>query len=547
MSAGRRTRRTFAVALAAVGVLGVGPAFVGAASGPAASSAPTPSGGGGGGGGTLVIGKSFDLATLDPGREYETSGNIIVPAIYDTLLTFENNDVSEPKPSLATSWEVNDDATVYTFTLRDDAVFSDGTPLTATDVAFSLNRMRELKGNPSFLLEGVTAEAKDDTTVVLTSEQPNPALPRILPTPALGIVNSKVVIANGGTDQPGADTADTAEEYLNSTSAGSGPYMLESFSTTSETVIARNPAYVGPTPATFDRIVFRNSDGTTQAIDVQNGNADIVMDLASDQLSSLRNADGLTIDETASPTIFFLFANADSTVSDVTSNPDFVEAVRYGLDYAGLLDLAGAGAVQAPGVIPDSFLGALSPDQVVVRDVDRAKAALARCDCADATVQLEYPSDLTANGLAFGPLAERIEANLDEVGIKVELVPGPTATTLENYRAGKEQMGLWLWNPDYPDPQDYLAFGPGQLIGLRAGWAEGDAPDIEAIAQQAATSVDDAERGPLYQQFQQQLNESGPFFPLFQPEAAVVSVTDRVTGAEFNPSLTLDVRRLAPA
>ena len=222
--------------------------------------------------------------------------------------------------------------------------------------------------------------------------------------------------------------------------------------------------------------MFRNSDGTTQAIDVQNGNADIVMDLASDQLSSLRNADGLTIDETASPTIFFLFANADSSVSEVTSNPDFVEAVRYGLDYAGLLDLAGAGAVQAPGVIPDSFLGALSPDQVVVRDVDRAKEALARCDCADATVQLEYPSDLTANGLAFGPLAERIEANLDEVGIKVELVPGPTATTLENYRAGKEQMGLWLWNPDYPDPQDYLAFGPGQLVGLRAGWAEGGRP-----------------------------------------------------------------------
>ena len=80
----------------------------------------------------------------------------------------------------------------------------------------------------------------------LVSEQPNPALPRILPTPTLGIVNSDVVIENGGTDQPGADTDDTAEEFLNSTSAGSGPYILESFSTTSETVIARNPEYVGP-------------------------------------------------------------------------------------------------------------------------------------------------------------------------------------------------------------------------------------------------------------------------------------------------------------
>ena len=112
-----------------------------------------------------MIGKSFDLATVDPGREFEMTGNIIVQAMYDTLLTFENNDVTEPKPGLATSWEVNDDATEFTFTLRDDAVFSDGTPLTAADVAFSLNRVRELKGNGSFLMAGVTAEAKDDTTV----------------------------------------------------------------------------------------------------------------------------------------------------------------------------------------------------------------------------------------------------------------------------------------------------------------------------------------------------------------------------------------------
>ena len=199
----------------------------------------------GDGGDTLVIGKSFDLATMDPGRMFETTGGIIIPAMYDTLLTFENNDVTEPKPGLATRWEVNEDATEFTFTLRDDAVFSDGTPVEAADVAFSLNRVRELKGNGSFLMAGVTAEAVDATTVRLTTEAPNPALPRILPTPTLGILNSDVVIENGGTDQPGADVDDTAEEFLNSTSAGSGPYVLESFSTTSETVIAANPAYVG--------------------------------------------------------------------------------------------------------------------------------------------------------------------------------------------------------------------------------------------------------------------------------------------------------------
>jgi peptide/nickel transport system substrate-binding protein len=499
------------------------------------------------GGGTLIVGKSFDLVTMDPGRMFETTGGIIIPAMYDTLLTFENNDVTEPVPSLATSWEVNDDATEFTFTLRDDAVFSDGSPVEAADVAFSLNRVRELKYSGAFLMDGVTAEAVDATTVVLRTEVPNPTLPRLLPTPTLGIVNSEVVMANGGTDQPGADVDDTAEEFLNGESAGSGPYVLESFSTTSETVVAANPAYVGPAPATFDRIVFRNIDVTTQAIDVQNGNADIVMDLAGDQLSPVRGAEGLTIDETASPTLFFLFANANPEISEVTSNPDFVEAVRYGLDYAAILELAGEGAVQAPGVIPNTFLGVLAPEEAVVRDVARAEEALARCGCADTTVQLEYPSDITISGLAFGPIAERIAANLGEVGISIELVPGPIATSLENYRAGNEQMGLWLWNPDYPDPQDYLVFAPGELVGLRAGWAAGAAPEIEAVAEEVATISDDATRGPLFEQFQQMLNESGPFFPLFQPTAAVVSVTDRVAGATFHPTILLDVRLLAPA
>ena len=103
-------------------------------------------------------------------------------------------------------------------------------------------------------------------------------------------------------------------------------------------------------------------------------------------------------------------------------------------------------------------------------------------------------------------------------------------------------MGLWLWGPDYPDPQDYLVFGPGALVGLRAGWAEGAAPEIEAVAQEAATTVDDAAREPLYRAVPAACSTSpGPFFPLFQPAAAVVSVTDRVTGASFHPTLQLDV------
>ena len=72
--------------------------------------------------------------------------------------------------------------------------------------------------------------------------------------------------------------------------------------------------------------------------------------------------------------------------------------------------------------------------------------------CEGATVQLEYPSDLTVNGLSFGPIAERIVANLEEVGITVELLPGPVATTLENYRAGSRADGPVAVEPGLPGP-----------------------------------------------------------------------------------------------
>src|SRR5215471_7433315 len=122
---------------------------------------------------TLVIDKSFDLKTADPQREFE----------------FKGGDVTKPLPLVASSYTASADARTYTFTLRRDVKFSDGTPLTSADVLFSFNRLINLHGNPSFLLDGVTVTAPDASTVVLTSKDPNPAIPFIVPNPALGIVN----------------------------------------------------------------------------------------------------------------------------------------------------------------------------------------------------------------------------------------------------------------------------------------------------------------------------------------------------------------------
>ncbi|NJP88883.1 ABC transporter substrate-binding protein [Nonomuraea sp. FMUSA5-5] len=490
----------------------------------------------GGGGKTLVIDTSFDLKTADPGRTYEPTGLIVGKAVYETLLTFDGADVTKPVPALAESYELSKDGKTLTLKLKQGATFADGSPVTADDVVFSLTRVRDMKGTPSFLLDGVEVAKTDDTTITLTSKTPNPALPFILPNPALGILNSKVAKQNGAT----TDAQDKAEQYLNGHSAGSGPYTIESFNVSSQVTLKANPKYYGTKPA-YDKVVIRNVEAATQKLNVQRGDSQVALNLSGDQVTGMPAT--LQVKKTASANVIFLLANQDSAISKTTTNAKFVEAVRKGVDYAGLLELAGEGSTQAPGVIPSQILGALPADQGAKRDVEGAKAALAASGLSNPTVKLEYPSELTVNGLSFQPLAERVQANLKEVGITVDLQPAPVTTALDNYRNGKEEMGLWYWGPDYPDPSDYLAFLPGKTVGLRAGWKEGAAKEIEEAGAKAATAIGDEARKTAYADVQTKLNASGPFVPLIQPSQNIVSAAS-VTGLEYHPVWTVDVADL---
>jgi len=484
---------------------------------------------------TLVIDKAFDLKTADPGRMYEPTGQLVDKAMYETLLTFEGGDVSTVVPGLATL-EESADATTFTLTLDGEHTFSDGTPMTADDVVFSLDRVIGLKGNPSFLLDGVTVTKQDEKTVVLTAETPTPALPAILANPALGILNSKVVQANGGT----TDESDSAEEYLNTESAGSGPYVLESLDLSSEVVLTRNQEYDGQAPA-YDRVVIRNVEGATQKINVQGGDAQVALDLSGDQAEGLSGDVSVTSDPSAN--VIFLLLNQDPTVSTITSNPAFVKAVKEAIDYEDLVSVAGAGTSQAAGVIPSMLLGALDESGALTGDDAAAKADLAASGYAGETVTLNFPSDISLNGLDFPTLAQRLQSQLAEVGINVELAPAPVATELDAYRAGTETIGLWYWGPDYPDPSDYLVFTPGDVVGLRAGWQAGADEAVSSLATAAAGGGSDDERASRFQDLQKALNESGPFIPLLQPGNNIAAASS-VTGVVYNAVWTIDIASL---
>ncbi|HEY2073978.1 MAG TPA: ABC transporter substrate-binding protein [Gaiellaceae bacterium] len=499
-------------------------------------------------GATLVVDNSFTLKTSDPARAFDPTGSTVDRAIYDTLFTYKGGDLAHPIPLLVSSWQENNGGKTFNFQLKKNVHFANGSPLTSADVVFSFQRLVNIKGNPAFLLTGLKIKAKGKYGVVITSPTPDTELPSILANPSTGIVNSKLVKAHGGSAAANAATADKAEQWLNSSASigsGSGPYLLKSFSTTSQVVLAPNPKYWGAKKPAFSSVVIRNMIATTQLINVQRGSHEIAIDLAADQAQSLKGNSKLHVSLQPSTWVFWLMANDNPQVSSVTSNKQWQQAVRYALDYNSLLSVAGPGSIQTPGLIPSMFLGALPRKDAVKQDLTKAKAALAASGVGSQQVTLEYPSDLTINGVPFTSLAEKVQANLQSAGFNIQLSGSPTSNWLTSYRSGQMAFGLSLWGPDYPDPADYLVFAPGNLVGLRAGWAKGSDPAIEALAAKALVTTNQAQREKIYQQLQLDLNQSGPYFPLLQPTQVFVSTAD-LKNAVYNAEYNVDVTQISP-
>ncbi len=494
--------------------------------------------------GTLVVDTAFQLKTADPAREFEPTANLVLHPVYETLITFKGSDLTKLEPSLASVPTISSDAKTFTFELNPAAKFSDGSPVTVDDVIFSFNRVKNVKGSPSFLLDGVTvAKGSKDGEIVLTTEQPDPGLPYKLANPALGIVNAKVVKANQGSADEGADKTDRADTFFATASAGSGPYVLDKFDMAAEVVLKKNDAYWGAKP-NYDQIVVRNVDTSAQQMNVMRGDSQIALDLRPDQLEAIKDT-AYTLSVPGADVVF-MFTNSNPEISKVAANRDFQQAVRLAIDYDGLLEIAGEGAARPGSIIPTMFAGALPTAEGPKRDVEGAKAALAKSGIKDPVIELTYVSDITKNGISFADVAAKMQADLKEVGITADLKPSPVSTFLDNYRAGTLPMTIVWWGPDFPDPSDYLLFGPGEKVGLRAGWKEGTAPEVAEIAKKAAVEIDQAKRTALYDEWQKKLNEQGPFTSLFQPAFSMAS-SKTLEPVEYNAMWTIDLTAIAPA
>jgi len=492
----------------------------------------------------LTIGASFVIKSLDPGRTIETTSNMINHSVYDSLVTFAGEDLKTALPSMATEWKISADSKTYTFTLRQGVKFASGNPMTADDVKWSFERVKNLKSNPAFLLNSVVSiDVPDPQHVVLNLSESHTDLLAILSSASVAILDAKLLKQNGADASATANDLDKAETYLNAHSAGTGPYMLQTYTPEQEVVLVRNPNY-WRAAGKSDRVVIRNiTESATQKLQVEAGSLDIAITLGPDQVNALKGSAGVTTKASPSATTFYVLINNNPAVGGAFSNPKVQQAVRYALDYDGILALVGLGAVRLAGVIPTLFPGSLDSSQAPKMDREKAKALLKEANLGEVKGTISYSSDPTSQGVQVSVLVQKIQSDLTAVGMAITLNGTTRATALQDYRDAKNQIGVWSWAADWPDASNFLVFAPGRTVGKRAGWLEDASPqakDIADTARKAESETDSAKRAALYQQFEQKLRDFGPFVPMFQP-AVPYAFRSNVKGVTFNSVWGVDL------
>ncbi|HSL46760.1 MAG TPA: ABC transporter substrate-binding protein [Anaerolineales bacterium] len=481
---------------------------------------------------TLVIDSNIsDLITLDPAVVYEYSGILVTHNVYQTLVTFEGSDLQTIQPSLAESWETNDagDHWELIFHLQPGNTFASGNPITADDVVYSFNRVIAINGSPAFLftdVAGLTAEsvtAVDPETVQINL--PKTASPAaflaVLTNTVASVVDSKLVQENEGDDH--------GSTWLLDHSAGSGAYVIDHWTQEVEVLLTANPNFNGPAPALTSVLISHVPESANQLTALQNGDADIALNLTAEQLATL-SGDATSV-QGEDLRLFYVGMNVAVPPLD---NADVREALRMAIDYDGIVnDLLSGNAQKVQTIIPSPMFGH-NPDAPFQQDLEGAQALLEQAGVSDVNLELMIPDGAAPGGVQWSDLAAKLQSDWAQIGVNVEIRQVTFAELLDAYRAQGAQLALLYWGPDFADPDtnvtpftDYEA----NSIAWRNSWND---TDIAAQAKAAAVMTDAAEREAAYKEITDYVLHNGPYAVLYQP-AALFGVRNTVQGFEWNP------------
>jgi peptide/nickel transport system substrate-binding protein len=454
---------------------------------------------------TLRVPYGADIGSFDPDNAFEVAGLSAINNVYEGLVEYRPGG-TELTGLLAESWTMSDDGTVYTFTLKPDVKFHDGTPADAAAIKASFERRMNGEVILGYFLWNVASiDAPDATTLVITLKGPQPSFLDALASPW----GPKAVSQQAMTAYAGEDAGKT---WLVENAVGTGPFQLAEFVRGQEIVLERFDDYHGDAPH-FARVEIPIvPDVGQQILQLRSGEIDAIpANYPWEQLAAL--PPGVTV--TAAPSMALLtgFVNPTGPLAD----PAIRKAALTAINPANWLEDAFAGyATPAQSLYPAAMLVPAAPISFPT-DVKAAKAAVTAAGPVELTIA--YATEETPN---VERAADLMVAELAEIGISATVTVLPTGAVFsltENIEAAPDLV-LARQSPDAAHPENqtsvfYVTDGPLNLFKVSL-------PEADAVVAKAGAMSDKAARDAAYAKAGQMWFDQGMFVPFGDIQDVVV-------------------------
>jgi peptide/nickel transport system substrate-binding protein len=450
-------------------------------------------------GGTLVYERQAETQSVNPLTANNGNGDIFADnLIYSGLVRSDPAGGTDIKPALADRWTVADGGRQYTFHIRTGVRFSNGDPVTAADVKWSLDRFGDPKVNTLMGSVSVgygSTSVVDDSTVRVRLTRPVASfLYNISIFPAF-ILPKRLVESEG------------AAFYRHP--VGTGPFTVKEFVRGSHITFAKNPNYWESGKPYLDGVRYNfATDANSRILALRGGTAQISDGVPFSQITSLQGDRRIVVQSARVPLFLGLWLNHDKApLADLN--------VRKAMQYALNRPVMNKSIFRGLGTIPNSVLMPLRYDAPATQvkpyayNVATARSFMARSQYPKGfSTTLQYPSGYDY----YKQLALLMQQNYAAIGIRVKLIEETGATGTSNWAAMKYDMTFPFasFTSDVTVPDEYADFlaNPGNgLKGFYSGWHDA------AIQKQVltfASTLDEGQRAAMWPKIQQALMDQTP-------------------------------------
>jgi peptide/nickel transport system substrate-binding protein len=457
-------------------------------------------------GGDLTFARAFEPITFDPLKTEGDNGSLWdMVQIYDQLVEYQPGTL-DVKPGLATAWKISKDGLRYTFTLR-DAKFSDGSPVTASDVKFSIDRFGDPKIDAAFAgflaAQYKSTQVVDAHTIVVNLKHPDAGFLAALAVPVASITPKAVVQAEG-------------EKGFGNKPIGSGPFKLASWVRGRFVKLVRNPHYWRAGRPFLDSVTLNYvPNDNTRMLQLRSGQTDVAEAVPYTQAADLSSQPGVTVQTNPIVAYDAIWLNHSyAPLSDVKIR----QALNYALDKTAINKAVYAGKAQPANstIAKTKYWSSQTPAYTV--DLAKAKQLIAGSRFPHGfKLSLKVPAgDTVHNNIAV--IAKDAWSKL---GIDVSIAPIETNSLFTAYSAGNFQAAIPVptLTSDVLVPDELALAWLRWTPGYESFFTQYKSPAVEKLVQQANAAQDEAQRADLWQQVQTKSMADAPWVPIVFPPA----------------------------